>query len=98
MEFREMPGGIHAAIIMDGNGRWAQDRGKPRIAGHRAGADAVRRVVKASPELGITSLTLYAFSSDNWRRPEPEVNALMHLLCRFLRSEADELRTCGVRL
>jgi undecaprenyl diphosphate synthase len=90
--------GIHAAIIMDGNGRWAQERGRPRIAGHRAGADTVRRVVKASPELGITSLTLYAFSSDNWSRPEPEVSALMQLLCRFLRSEADELRDSGVRL
>jgi len=83
---------------MDGNGRWAQDRGQARIAGHRAGADTVRRVVKASPELGITSLTLYAFSSDNWSRPAPEVTALMHLLCRFLRSEADELRDSGVRL
>ena len=90
--------GIHAAIIMDGNGRWAQERGRPRIAGHRAGADTVRRVVKASPQLGITSLTLYAFSSDNWSRPEPEVSALMHLFCRFLRSEADELRDSGVRL
>jgi undecaprenyl diphosphate synthase len=90
--------GIHAAIIMDGNGRWAQERGQPRIAGHRAGAETVRRVVKASPELGITSLTLYAFSSDNWSRPQPEVSALMHLLRRFLRSEAEELRESGVRL
>ena len=91
-------GGIHAAIIMDGNGRWAQERGLPRVAGHRAGADAVRRVVKASPDLGITELTLYAFSSDNWRRPETEVSTLMNLFIRYLRSEADELRDCGVRL
>ena len=89
---------MHAAIIMDGNGRWAQERGLPRVAGHRAGAEAVRRVVKASPELGITELTLYAFSSDNWRRPESEVSTLMSLFNRYLRSEADELRESGVRL
>lgn len=90
--------GIHAAIIMDGNGRWAQERGMPRIAGHRAGAESVRRVVKVSPDLGITSLTLYAFSSDNWRRPQTEVTALMHLLRHFLRSETAELRESGVKL
>ena len=89
---------LHAAIIMDGNGRWAQERGLPRIAGHRAGAEAVRRVVKASPDLDITSLTLYAFSSDNWRRPATEVSLLMDLLTRYLHSEADELRDSGVRL
>jgi undecaprenyl diphosphate synthase len=83
---------------MDGNGRWAQERGLPRVAGHRAGADAVRRVVKASPDLGITGLTLYAFSSDNWRRPATEVRTLMSLLGRYLRSEAEELRGSGVRL
>jgi undecaprenyl diphosphate synthase len=94
----ETPAGIHAAIIMDGNGRWAQERGLPRVAGHRAGADAVRRVVKASPDLDITSLTLYAFSSDNWRRPRTEVTTLMALLARYLRSEAAELHDCGVRL
>ena len=93
-----MSAGLHAAIIMDGNGRWAQERGLPRIAGHRAGAEAVRRTVKGSPELGITSLTLYAFSSDNWRRPEGEVKALMELLGRYLRSEAAELAESGVRL
>ena len=90
--------GIHAAIIMDGNGRWAEGRGLPRFAGHRAGADSVRRVVKASPDLDITSLTLYAFSSDNWRRPRTEVSLLMSLLSSFLRSEAAELRESGVRL
>src|SRR4051794_40311890 len=90
--------GIHAAIIMDGNGRWAQERGLPRVAGHRAGADTVRRVVKASPDLDITSLTLYAFSSDNWRRPDAEVRLLMELLACYLRSEAEELHESGVRL
>jgi undecaprenyl diphosphate synthase len=89
---------LHTAIIMDGNGRWAQSRGLPRFAGHRAGADTVRRVVEAAPGLGITSLTLYAFSSDNWRRPETEVVLLMNLLSQYLRSEAEELRASGVRL
>ena len=72
--------GLHAAIIMDGNGRWAVSRGKSRTAGHLAGADAVRRTVEAAPGLGIDILTLYAFSSDNWRRPPEEVGALMRLL------------------
>jgi len=67
---------FHVAIIMDGNGRWAQDRGRPRAAGHVAGARAVRRTVESAPELGITTLTLYAFSSDNWRRPRGEVGHL----------------------
>jgi len=83
---------------MDGNGRWATRRGLPRTDGHRAGARTVRRVVEAAPELGITDLTLYAFSSDNWRRPAPEIRALMGMLERFL---ARETRTClrhGVRL
>ncbi len=65
--------GLHAAIIMDGNGRWASTRGLPRVAGHRAGAEALRRTVEAAPDLGIGILTVYAFSSDNWRRPQPEV-------------------------
>lgn len=89
---------LHVAIIMDGNGRWAGERGLPRWAGHRAGADAVRRVVECAPELGVGVLTLYAFSSDNWQRPPCEVTALMRLLHRFLRTE---VRTClahGVRL
>ena len=83
---------------MDGNGRWAQSRGLPRTAGHRAGAETVRRVVEASPELGIGVLTLYAFSSDNWRRPAAEVETLMRLLRSFLRSEVEKLRENGVRL
>jgi undecaprenyl diphosphate synthase len=90
--------GIHVAIIMDGNGRWAQARGRPREWGHRQGAEAVRRVVEASPDLGIDTLTLYAFSSDNWKRPRAEVSVLMRLLQRYLRSEIRELALRGVRL
>jgi len=83
---------------MDGNGRWAQSRGLPRTAGHRAGADAVRRAVEAAPGLGIGTLTLYAFSSDNWRRPAAEVETLMRLLRTYLRNEVEKLRERGVRL
>ena len=92
------PGGIHVAIIMDGNGRWAEARGLPRTAGHRAGATAVRRVVEAAPSLGVGVLTLYAFSSDNWKRPRPEVGALMRLLESFLRTEAAACVEQGVRV
>lgn len=91
-------GDLHVAIIMDGNGRWAQMRGLPRSAGHRAGATAVRRVVEAAPSQGIGVLTLYAFSSDNWKRPGPEVRVLLRLLEDYLRTE---LATCvehGVRV
>jgi undecaprenyl diphosphate synthase len=93
-----MKSGTHAAIIMDGNGRWAQARGLPRTFGHREGAKAVRRVVEAAPDLGITTLTLYAFSSDNWVRPKPEVAALMRLFHRHLRTETAEMVEKGVRL
>lgn len=86
------------AIIMDGNGRWAQMRGMSRIRGHREGAEAVRRTVRACREEGIGWLTLYAFSEENWRRPEREINALMDLLNRFLRSEIKELQDSGIRL
>src|SRR5579864_6560662 len=79
--------GLHAAIIMDGNGRWASARGLPRVAGHRAGAEALRRTVEAAPELGIRTLTVYAFSSDNWRRPPSEVSALMKMFHVYLRRE-----------
>src|SRR5438067_11593797 len=89
---------LHAAIIMDGNGRWAAGRGLPRIAGHRAGARTVRRIVEAAPDLGIGTLTLFAFSSDNWLRPPAEVSALMRLFAVHLRSESEELRRNGVRL
>ncbi|QIG80281.1 isoprenyl transferase [Stakelama tenebrarum] len=88
----------HVAIIMDGNGRWAKARRLPRIAGHKQGVEAVRRVTRAAREFGIEALTLYAFSSENWRRPESEVRDLMGLLRHFLASELDELISEGVRL
>ncbi len=89
---------LHVAIIMDGNGRWAAARGAPRVAGHRAGAEAVRRTVEAAPALGIGTLTLYAFSSDNWKRPPEEVGTLMGLFQRYLEKEAALLVEKGVRL
>ena len=89
---------LHVAIIMDGNGRWALSRGLPRIAGHRAGAEAVRRVVETAPTLGIGTLTLFAFSADNWRRPAEEVGALMDLFAEFLAAEAEHCLENGVRL
>ena len=88
----------HVAIIMDGNGRWAKARFLPRIAGHKQGVEAVRRVSRAARKLGIEVLTLYAFSSENWRRPEEEVRDLMGLLRHFLASELDELVSEGVKL
>lgn len=94
----EAPPPRHVAIIMDGNGRWAKKRLLPRIAGHRQGVEAVRRVARAARTLGIEVLTLYAFSSENWRRPEEEVGALMGLLRQFLASELDELIAEGVQL
>ena len=92
------PPGLHVACVMDGNGRWAERRGLPRAAGHRAGAEALRRVVEAAPALGVGTLTVYAFSADNWRRPAPEVSALMALLGAHLRAEAPRLKRAGVRL
>jgi undecaprenyl diphosphate synthase len=89
---------LHVAIIMDGNGRWATRRGLPRVAGHRAGVSAVRRVVERSLDLGIACLTLYAFSSDNWRRPASEVQGIFWLLRAFLRLETERLRRRCVRL
>jgi undecaprenyl diphosphate synthase len=89
---------FHVAIIMDGNGRWATARGMRRVEGHRRGAEAVRRTVRAAPDLGITTLTLFAFSSDNWKRPRAEVRALLHLFADHLRSERAELVERGVRL
>ena len=88
----------HVAIIMDGNGRWAQQRGRVRVEGHREGAAAVRDVVEASAELGLEVLTLYAFSTENWKRPRYEIWTLMNLLKEFLRSELDTLRKNGIRL
>jgi undecaprenyl diphosphate synthase len=89
---------LHVALIMDGNGRWAQRRGLPRTAGHRAGADAVRRVTEAAPELGISTLTLYAFSADNWQRPAREVNALMKLFRLYLFKETANCVKNDVRI
>jgi len=89
---------IHAAIIMDGNGRWAATRGLPRVAGHRAGAEALRRTVESAPDLGISVLTVYAFSSDNWRRPQPEISALMKLFHLYLRREQARCIENGVRV
>ncbi len=86
----------HVAIIMDGNGRWAKKRGLPRAIGHRAGVETIREIVKASSNLGIKYLTLYAFSTENWKRPKDEVNTLMTLLLEFLRKEIDELHKNSV--
>jgi undecaprenyl diphosphate synthase len=93
-----MTAGLHVAIIMDGNGRWATARGLPRLAGHRVGMESVRRVVEAAPSLGISVLTLYAFSADNWRRPMREVSALMRLLRVYLGQETSRCIANGVRL
>ncbi len=96
VEARNLP--QHVAIIMDGNGRWAERRGLPRTEGHRAGSDAVRRVVRAARRLGVNALTLFAFSEQNWGRPGDEVNTLMSLLREFLVSERDEILGSGIRL
>ena len=89
---------VHVAIIMDGNGRWATSRGWPRLVGHRRGAECVRTIVEAAPGLGIRYLTIYAFSTENWRRSTEEVLGLMKIFARYIQSEADRLHTEGVRL
>ena len=89
---------MHVAIILDGNGRWARERNRPRLLGHRAGARAVRQAVKAAPALGIRTLSLYAFSADNWKRPAAEVAGLMALLGEFIARETAPLAAQGVRL
>jgi undecaprenyl diphosphate synthase len=89
---------LHTAIIMDGNGRWATSRGLPRVAGHKRGADALRRTIEAAPGAGIGALTFYAFSSDNWKRPAEEVGALMGLFEHYLVSEVEECVAKGVRI
>jgi undecaprenyl diphosphate synthase len=96
VEARNLPS--HVGIIMDGNGRWAQNRGLPRVAGHKEGSAAVRRVVRTARRLGLKALTLYAFSEQNWARPDEEVDTLMVLLRDFLLSEKDELLDNGIRL
>ncbi len=88
----------HLAIIMDGNGRWATNRGWPRLVGHRRGAERVREIVRASPELGIKWLTLYAFSTENWKRSTEEVLGLMAIFARYIEREADRLAKAGVRV
>ncbi|MBP1690170.1 MAG: uppS [Deltaproteobacteria bacterium] len=95
-ETRRLP--RHVGIIMDGNGRWAQNHGRPRLDGHRAGADSVRDITRASRELGIEALTLYAFSSQNWARPAEEVAGLMQLLREFLIDERSEILDNQIRL
>src|ERR1041385_228689 len=87
----------HVAIIMDGNGRWAAQRGQPRIAGHKAGVEAVRAAVDTGARLGLNALTLYAFSTVNWKRPRYEVDALMRMLRRYLRLELDEIDRQNIR-
>jgi undecaprenyl diphosphate synthase len=89
---------FHAAIIMDGNGRWAQSRGLSRLAGHRQGVEAIRRIVRAAPGLAISDLTLYAFSSDNWRRPADESAGILGLIAEFALNDAAELAANRTRL
>ncbi len=91
-------GARHVAIIMDGNGRWAKKRLLPRVAGHKAGVAAVRTIVRAAGDLGIEAMTLYAFSSENWKRPEEEVSDLMGLMKRFILSDLDEFAANDVKL
>lgn len=88
----------HVAIIMDGNGRWAKKRGLPRSAGHRAGVERVRTIIRMSSDIGIGHLTLYAFSTENWKRPKDEVSTLMKLLLEYMRQELDELHRENVRI
>jgi undecaprenyl diphosphate synthase len=95
---RDTNGGLHVALVMDGNGRWAVGRGLPRVAGHRAGAEAARAVIRAAPECGIGTLTLYGFSSDNWKRPAEEVALLMSLLRQYLLAEKGPCAKSGVRM
>jgi undecaprenyl diphosphate synthase len=95
---RARPVPRHVAIIMDGNGRWAELRGLPRVAGHREGAESVRAVTRTARRIGVSALTLYAFSHENWGRPEPEVDALMELLADFLEGEREEMRENSIRL
>ena len=91
-------GARHVAIIMDGNGRWAKKRFLPRVAGHRAGVEAVRKVARAARDIGLECLTIYAFSSENWKRPAEEVSDLMGLLRHFIQSDIDEFDASGIRL
>jgi undecaprenyl diphosphate synthase len=89
---------VHVAIVMDGNGRWASARGLPRLEGHRRGVEALRRTVRNAGELGIKVLTIYSFSTENWSRPEQEINDLMGLIKRFVREDLAELHRAGVKV
>lgn len=88
----------HVAVIMDGNGRWAQKRGEDRVFGHISGVESMRKVIRAAVECGVEYLTVYAFSTENWGRPEQEVKALMELLCKTIANETEELKQNGVRM
>lgn len=88
----------HVAVIMDGNGRWAQERGEDRVVGHINGVESMRKTIRAAVECGVEYLTVYAFSTENWGRPEQEVTALMELLCRTIANETEELKQNGVRM
>ena len=94
----DQPNPLHVAIIMDGNGRWAAERRLPRVEGHRQGVEAVRRIVEASKELGVTHLTLFSFSSENWSRPQNEIHHLFGLLRRFIRRDLADLHKNGVKI
>lgn len=96
IDFKKLP--KHIAIIMDGNGRWAKKRGLPRVMGHKAGMDAIRKTVRACSDLGISILTIYAFSTENWKRPQDEVGYLMNLLVEYMRKEISELHSNKVRV
>ncbi len=100
MAVKEKPAGgpAHVAIIMDGNGRWAQSRGKPRLFGHRAGARRVRQIVEACPDLGVKYLTIFAFSTENWKRTQAEVSGLMLLFRRYIQKETQALVENGIRV
>ncbi len=94
----ERPFPKHVAVIMDGNGRWATQRGRPRILGHRRGVESVRTIVRAANDFGVRRLTLYAFSQENWSRPKTEVRELMSLLKRYIRSELNEMMENRIRI
>ncbi len=95
IDFTRLP--AHVAVIMDGNGRWAKRRGKQRVFGHRAGVESVRAIVDTSARLGLKAVTLYAFSTENWKRPKLEISALMQMLKHYLRSELDEINRQNIR-
>jgi len=98
LQCKNTPNPLHVAIIMDGNGRWGEQRGLTRTEGHHAGVDAVRRVMTAAPGLNIDTLSMFAFSSDNWKRPRPEVDGMMQLIEHYMTMEAQSFADAGIRL